>query len=156
MGQSSGTSGRRTARARQDSASQNPDSSKEWTFDGRVATLNPCGVEWNHDNDLVPYEIRQAIPEIGEALKTSFSKNTPAEIEYVVIASDIEHVGFYLHDNEQMLDKPVRGHVATSKRVNQKEWEDSIRWYDFEQRPLISSHLDIGLWRNPLLGAVQY
>jgi hypothetical protein len=135
MGQSSGlgTSGRTTARAQQDSASQNLDSSKNWMFNGRVATLNPCGVEWDHDNDPIPDEISQAFAEIGDALKVSFSKNAPAEIEYIVIVSDIEDVGFHWHNNEQMLVMPVRGYVATSKCINRKEWpewENSIPWCD--------------------------
>ena len=60
MGQSTGTFGRRIARALQDSASQNPDSSKEWMLDGRVATLNQCGVEleWDHYNDPSTVSLR--------------------------------------------------------------------------------------------------
>jgi hypothetical protein len=86
MGQGSGTSWRRTARARQDSASQNLDSSKKLMFNGWVATLNPCGVEWDQDNDPVPLEIRDD----AEKLKASFSKNASAEIQYTVIVSDRE------------------------------------------------------------------
>jgi hypothetical protein len=64
MGQSTGAFGRRIARALhwQDSASpsQNPDSSKEWMLDGRVATLNQCGVEleWDHYNDPSTVSLR--------------------------------------------------------------------------------------------------
>ena len=45
MGQSSGTCGRGTAR--RDSASQQPDSSKEWMFQGIVAVPNLSEVDWD-------------------------------------------------------------------------------------------------------------
>jgi hypothetical protein len=95
--------------AQQHEHSKIPDSCKEWSFNGRVATLNPCRVEWDHDNDPVPYEIRQAFREIWEALRASFPKNAPDEIEYIVIVSYIEDFGSHWHDNEQMLKMPVRG-----------------------------------------------
>jgi hypothetical protein len=73
MGQSSGTCGRGTAR--QDSASQQPDSSKEWMFQGNVAVPNVSEVDWDDVNDPVPDEVRKGFPEVGEQLKASFSKN---------------------------------------------------------------------------------
>jgi hypothetical protein len=37
-----------------------------------------------------------------KALKASFSENAPADIEYIVITSNIEEVGCHWQDNEQM------------------------------------------------------
>ena len=90
MGQSSRTCGRGTAR--RDSASQQPESSKEWMFEGNVAVPNPSGADWDIDNDPVPDEVRKGFPEVGEELKASFSNTAPAEIEHIVIVSDIEIV----------------------------------------------------------------
>jgi hypothetical protein len=71
---------------------------------------------------MTQYHMRYAKRlEIGEALKASFSKSVPAEIEFIVIVSDIEDVGSHCHDNKQMLEVPVRGYVATLKRVDRKE-----------------------------------
>jgi hypothetical protein len=127
MGQSSGTCGRGTAR--RDSASQQPDSSKKWMFQGIVAVPNLSEVDWDDDKDRVPDEVRKGFPEVGEELKASFSKNAPAEIEYNVIVSDIEKVSCEVHQNQKMLGVPVRGYVtyvATWRRVNRTEWEDSL------------------------------
>jgi hypothetical protein len=99
-------------------------------FNGHVAMLNPCGVEWDHNNDPLPDEISQVFPEIWNVLKVSFSKNAPAEIKYIVMVSYIEDVGFHWHNNEQMLVMPVQGYVVTSKCMNRKEWENSIQWCD--------------------------
>ena len=90
MGQSSGTCGRGTAR--RDSASQQPDSSKEWMFQGIVAVPNLSEVDWDDDKDRVPDEVRKGFPEVGEELKASFSENALAEIDYIVIVSDIEKI----------------------------------------------------------------
>ena len=114
MGQSSVTCGRGTAR--RDSASQQPDSSKEWMFQGNVAVPNLSEVDWDNDNDRVPDEVRKRFPAVGEELKASFSENAPAEIEYIVIVSDIEKVSCEMYQNEKMLGVPVRGYVATSPR----------------------------------------
>ena len=111
MGQSSVTCGRGTAR--RDSASQQPDSSKEWMFQGNVAVPNLSEVDWDDDKDLVPDEVRKGFPEVGEELKASFSKNAPAEIEYIVIVSNIEKVSCEVHQNEKVLGVPVRRYVAT-------------------------------------------
>ena len=73
MGQSSVTCGRGTAR--RDSASQQPDSSKEWMFQGNIAFPNVSEVDWDHINDPVPDEVRKEFQEVGEQLKTPFSKN---------------------------------------------------------------------------------
>jgi hypothetical protein len=46
-----------------------------------------------------------------------------------VVIIYIAQVGYDVtdvHQNEKMLDVPVHGYVATSRRVNQKEWEDSM------------------------------
>jgi hypothetical protein len=50
-------------------------------FHGHVAMLNPCGVEWDHNNDPVSYEISQEFPEIRKALKASFSKYVQPKIQ---------------------------------------------------------------------------
>jgi hypothetical protein len=101
-------------------------------FQGNVAVPNLSEVDWDNDNDRVPDEVRKGFPEVGEELKASFSINAPAEIEYIVIVSDIEKVSCEMYQNEKMLGVPVRGYVATSRRVNRKEWEDSIRWCSTE------------------------
>ena len=75
MGQSSGTSGRGTAR--RDSASQQPESSKEWMFEGTVAVPNLSGVDWDDENERVPDEVRKDFLEIGEGLQEQFSRNAP-------------------------------------------------------------------------------
>jgi hypothetical protein len=72
MGQSSVTCGRGTAR--RDSPSQQPDSSKEWMFEGNIAVPNLSDVDGDDDNDRVPDEVRKGFPEVGEELKASFSK----------------------------------------------------------------------------------
>jgi hypothetical protein len=99
MGQSSVTCGRGTAR--RDSASQQPDSSKEWMFEGNVAVPNLSEVDWDDDDDRVSDEVRKGFPEVGEELKASFSKNAPAEIEYIVIVSYIEKVSCKVQQNEK-------------------------------------------------------
>ena len=76
MGHTSANCGRGTAR--RDSASQQPDSSKEWMFEGIVAVPNLSEVDWDDDKDRVPDEVRKGFPEVGEELKASFSKNAPA------------------------------------------------------------------------------
>ena len=137
MGQSSGTCGRGTAR--RDFASQQPESSKEWMFEGNVAVPNPSGVYWDDINEKVPDEVRKGFPKVGDQLKASFSQNAPAEIEHIVIVSDIEMISCQVYQNENLLGVPVRGYgvpvrgyVATSRRVNRKEWEDSF-WCDTQQ-----------------------
>ena len=90
MGQSSESCGRGTAR--RDSASQQPESSYEWMFEGNVSVHNSSGADWDIDNEPVPDEVREGFPEVGEDLKASFSENAPAEIVFVAIFSDIEKV----------------------------------------------------------------
>ena len=90
MGQSSESCKRGTAR--RDSASQQPESSYEWMFEGNVSVHNSSGADWDIDNEPVPDEVRKGFPEVGEDLKASFSKNAPAEIKYIVIVSYIEKV----------------------------------------------------------------
>jgi hypothetical protein len=71
-------------------------------------------VKWiGNDKDQVPDEVCKGFPEVWEELKASFSKNAPAEIEYIVIVSYIEKVSYEVHQNEEMLGVPVRGYVAT-------------------------------------------
>ena len=90
MGQSSGTCGRGTAL--RDSASQQPESSKEWMFVGNVSVHNPSGADWDIENDPVPDEVHKGFPKVSEDLKASFSENAPAEIVFVAIFSDVEKV----------------------------------------------------------------
>jgi hypothetical protein len=97
------------------------------------------------DNDRVPDEVRKSFPEVGEELKASLSENAPAEIEYIVVVSDIEKVSCEVYQNEKMLGVPVRGYVATSRRVNQKEWEDSIRWCSTELEHLTWTKISGGI-----------
>jgi hypothetical protein len=76
-------------------------------------------VEWNGTARMT-----ETIPRVsrnGDRIKADFSQNAPAEIEFIVIVSDLEQVGCHWHQNEKMLEVPVRGYVATSKRVNRKE-----------------------------------
>jgi hypothetical protein len=80
------------------------------------------------------HEVRKEFPEAGEQLtesrvKTSFSKISPAEIEYSVIISNIAQVSCAVHQNEKILGVPVREYDATSRCLDQKEWEDLILWY---------------------------
>jgi hypothetical protein len=93
----------------------------------------------------VPDEVRKGFPEVGEELKASFSKNAPGEIEYIVIVSDIEKVSCEVHQNEKMLGVPVRGYVATSRRVNRTEWEDSIRGCSTELEHLTWTKISGGI-----------
>jgi hypothetical protein len=102
------------------------DSSKEWMLQGHVAFPNVSEVDWDHINDPVPDEVRKGFPEVGEQLKASFSENSPAKIECIVIISNIAEVSCDVHQNEKYLGIPVRGYVATSRGVARKEWEDSI------------------------------
>jgi hypothetical protein len=81
-------------------------------------------VDWDNVNDPVQDEVW--FPEVGEQLKASFSEKSPAEIEYIVIVSDIAQDSCDVHQNEKMLGVPVCRYVATLQRVNQKEWGDSI------------------------------
>jgi hypothetical protein len=114
-------------------------------FQGNVAVPNLSEVDWDVDNDRVPDEVRKGFPAVGEELKASFSKNAPAEIEYIVIVSDIEKVSCEVYQNEKMLGVPVRGYVATSRRVNRKEWEDSIRWCSTELEHLTWTKISGGI-----------
>jgi hypothetical protein len=54
-----------------------------------------------------------------------------------------------VHQKEKMLGVPVRGYVATSRRVNRKEWEDSIRWCSTELE-----HLSAIRWCSTELGII--
>jgi hypothetical protein len=73
MGQSSGSCGQGTTR--QDSASQQPGSSKEWMFQGNVAVPNLSLSErdWDDDNDRVSDEVRKEFQEVGEEFKASLN-----------------------------------------------------------------------------------
>jgi hypothetical protein len=82
--------------------------------------------DWDHVNDPVLDKVRKGFSEVGEQVKASFSENSPAEIEYIVIISDIAEFSFDVHQNKKNLGVPVRGYVATSRRVTRKEWEVSI------------------------------
>ena len=97
-------------------------------FQGNVAFPNVSEVDCDHVNDPVPDEVRKGFPEVGERLKASFSRaeNSPADIDYIVIFSDIVEFSCDVHQNEKYLGVPVRGYVATSRRVTRKEWENSI------------------------------
>jgi hypothetical protein len=55
-------------------------------------------------------------PGVGERLKASFSENSPAEIEYIVIISNIAAVSCDEHQNEKYLGIPVHAYVATPRR----------------------------------------
>ena len=83
-------------------------------------------MDWDDVNDPVPDEVRKGFTEVGERLKASFSENSPAEIEYIVIICDIADVSCDVHQNIKYLGVPVRGYVAISRRVTRKEWEDLI------------------------------
>ena len=134
MSQSSGTSGGRTAPK---DSSQEQDYSKEWMFAGYVSFPNRFEVD-RDDNGPVPNEIRQEFSLLGESLKESFCRHAPAKIEYIVIVGDIETVSTEV----RRIQKPypygpmIRGYVATTKRVNRKAWEDSIRMCDADETPL--------------------
>jgi hypothetical protein len=105
MGQSYGTCGCRTAQ--QDSASWQPDLSKKWMFQGN-AVPNESKVVWDDVKDPVPDEVRKEFPEVGEQLKTSFSKILPAEIEYIVIIGNIAQISCDVHQKKKLLGVPVR------------------------------------------------
>jgi hypothetical protein len=77
------------------------DSSKEWMFERIVAVANLSEVDWDDDNDRVPDEVCKGFPEVREELKVSFSKNAPAEIEYIVIVSYIEKVSCEVQQNQK-------------------------------------------------------
>jgi hypothetical protein len=95
MGQSYGTRGRGTSL--QDFASQQPDLSEEWMFQGIVAVPNVSEVVWDDVNDPVPDEVHEEFQEVGEQLETSFSNYSPAKLEYIVIISDIAQVICDMH-----------------------------------------------------------
>jgi hypothetical protein len=101
-------------------------------FDGNVAVPSQSEVDWDDDNDPVPNEVRKGFPEVGEELKASFSKNAPAEIEYIVIVSYIEKVSCKVQQNKKTRGVPVRVYVATLRHDNRKEWEHLIRWCSTE------------------------
>jgi hypothetical protein len=101
MGQSPGTCGSWTAL--RNSAPQQLDSSKEWIFQGNAAFPNLSKVDWDDVNDPVPDEVRKGFTEVGELLKASFSENSPAEIEYIVIISYIAEVSCDVHQSEVYL-----------------------------------------------------
>jgi hypothetical protein len=63
-------------------------------FQGNIAVLNVSEMDWDdvRGNDSVPDKVRKEFPEVGEQLKASFSKTSPAEIEYIVIISYIAQV----------------------------------------------------------------
>ncbi len=132
MGQSSGSSGRRTARALQDSASQNPDSSKEWMFHWSVETKNPCVAEWarDHDKNPVPCEIRQAFPEFRDSTerRSGLRRHSPKMRRprlntswLLATLKTLVPTGTITNKCWKCLYDSIRGNVATSKSVNQKE-----------------------------------
>jgi hypothetical protein len=69
-------------------------------FQGNVAFPNVSEVDWDHVKDPVPDEVRKGFPEVGEQLKASFSENSPAEIEYIVIISYIAEISCDMYQNE--------------------------------------------------------
>ncbi len=75
MGQSSGTCGRGTER--RDSASQQPDSSKEWMFQGIVAVPNFSEVDWDDDKDRVPDEYAWGFQKSGRSSRRHSLKMHP-------------------------------------------------------------------------------
>jgi hypothetical protein len=97
MGRGSGTCVRGTAL--QDFASQQLNSSKEWMFQRNVAVPNLSEVDWDDNSNKVPDEVHKDFSQVGEELKASFSKTFPAEIEYIVIVSDIEKACCDVHQN---------------------------------------------------------
>jgi hypothetical protein len=60
----------------QNFASQQPDLSNGWMFQGNVAFPNASEVDWDHINVPVPDldEVRKGLLEVGEQLKASFSE----------------------------------------------------------------------------------
>ena len=80
---------------------------------GKCCISNLSEVDWDDVNDPVPDEVRKGFPEVGERLKASFSENSPAEIEYIVIISDIAQVSCDAHHNET--DSDDRGPEDTAE-----------------------------------------
>ena len=64
---------------------------------GKCCVSNLSEVDWDDVNDPVPDEVRKGFPEVGERLKASFSENSPAEIEFIVITSYIAEVNCDVH-----------------------------------------------------------
>ena len=60
-------------------------------------------MDWDDVNDPVPDEVRKGFTEVGERLKASFSENSPAEIEYIVIIGYIAEVSCDVHQSEVYL-----------------------------------------------------
>ena len=85
----------------------------------------------------------------------SFSENWPAEIEYIVIIGDIAEVSCGAHQNEKYLGVPVRGYVATLRRVTRKEWEDSILLCSTELEHLNWTKISGGIRCWEVVGAIQ-
>jgi hypothetical protein len=101
-------------------------------FQGIVAVPNVSEVVWDDVNDPVQDKVCKEFPEVGEQLKTSLSKNSPAKFEDIVIIGNVAQVSCDVHQNKKLLGVPVRGYVATSRRLDQKEWQDSIWWSSTE------------------------
>jgi hypothetical protein len=145
MSQSSERSGTSESKmSQQDSASQHPNFSKEWMFEGLIAFPSQCGVDWDGDG-RVPDKIRQEFSEIGESLEQHFSRLAPAEIEYIMIFSNVLACSTKEHRNEKFLQAPLRGYVATKKLLDQKAWENSIPWCDTDQNPLVWTKVTGGI-----------
>jgi hypothetical protein len=100
IGQSPGTCESKAA----SSAPQQLDSSKEWmpVFQGNDAFQNLSEVDWDNVNDPVPDEVRKGFPEVGKRLKASFSENSPAEIEYIVLISNIAEVSWVFNSKLEL------------------------------------------------------
>jgi hypothetical protein len=66
-------------------------------FQGTVAVLNVNEVDWD---GVTQYQMRYA----KSFKKSGRSSNSPAQIEYIVIISDITQVRCDVHQNEKLLD----------------------------------------------------
>jgi hypothetical protein len=154
MGLSSGTCERRTAG--QNSASQQPDLSKEWMFQGNVAFQNVSEVDWDHVNDPVPDEVCKGFQEAGEQLKALFSEKLPVEIEYIVIIRYIAQISCDVHQNEKSYDTWAYLYVDMLLHRDVTRYSKGVGGFDFVvQYRARTSHLDKDLGRNPLLGGAD-
>jgi hypothetical protein len=69
-------------------------------FQGIIADPIVSEVVWDDVNDPVPDEVRKEFQEVGEQLETSFSKYSPAKLEYIVIISDIAQIFCDVHQKK--------------------------------------------------------
>jgi hypothetical protein len=142
---------------RQDSAFQEPDSSKEWMFHGIVEI--PYTIELVHCDvvkvcHILIAKIIVSFDDFRESIRQSFSDHVPASIDCTVMVSHHNEVSAYMFQSQTdiFLCVPVPCYVATATLVHGKVWEVLILLREAHQKPLGSIYTQ---WKTCLFRTLR-